>query len=162
MAPEMWDLLGCICLQGTGNPIQLPETIKESHFLTKSPEKSFSQKVTQAQDFKLFSSSISQCSSTEESGKNVLGHVFARKGKWKLLFKATASNPAIKFDKECAILFHDSTNYGYWLPRHLLFCWAWGKTLREVFLVTAPFRALGAARASFQEQSDELGELTLS
>ena len=63
MAPEMWDLLGCICLQGTGNPIQLPETIKESHFLTKSPEKSFSQKVTQAQDFKLFSSSISQCSS---------------------------------------------------------------------------------------------------
>lgn len=100
--------------------------------------------------------------STEESGKNVLGHVFARKGKWKLLFKATASNPAIKFDKECAILFHDSTNYGYWLPRHLLFCWVWGKTLREVFLVTVPFRALGAARPSFQEQSDELGELTLS
>ena len=58
---------------------------------------------------------------------------------------------------------HDFINYGNLVLRDLLFCWAWGKTPREVFCSDCiSFRALGAARPSFQEQSDDLGgELTL-
>lgn len=48
--------------------------------------------------------------------------LFARKGKWRLYFKATVPNPALSFDKECAILFRDFINYGNLVLRDLLIC----------------------------------------
>lgn len=70
----------------------------------------------------------------------------ARKGKWRLHFKAIASNPALNFDeeflpfdKECAILFPDFISYGNLVLRDLLFRWAGVAEHRERFSVVTVY-----------------------
>lgn len=88
----------------------------------------------------------------------------ARKGKWRLHFKATASNPALNFDeeflpfdKECAILFPDFISYGNLVLRDLLFRWAGVGEHREVFCSDrVSSKALGAARPNLHAFGGEL------